>query len=190
MATTNKFEVDPGPEWPSLHVQIVDHDPSWALRFATERDLLVGAIPSLVGALHHFGSTAVRGLAAKPIVDIALEVSCAISDVPAEALQALRAIGYVHRRRTHREDMLFLGKGEGHEVHLQVFEQGNAEVARLVRLRDYLRAHPDEVAAYGTLKRMLAERHEGSARFYAKDKYLELVGYNDRAQQWEEVNQK
>ena len=52
-------------------VRIVPHDPEWAQRFEAERALLAAAIePWLSGGIHHVGSTAVRGLAAKPVIDI------------------------------------------------------------------------------------------------------------------------
>ena len=178
----NKFELDPGPEWPPLHVTIVDPDPSWAPRFELEAALLRGALGSRLIEIHHFGSTAVPGLAAKPIVDIAIVVEGEPADL---ALEPLRAIGYVHRRRTHRDDLLFLGKGDGHEVHLQVFGVGNPEVRRLLRLRDYLRSHPEESQRYADLKRALADKHAGAVRYYARDKFFELQELNARAERWD-----
>src|SRR6478672_12754781 len=58
------------------HVDIAPYDPAWPELFARERAHLVAALPAdLIGRIEHFGSTAVPGLAAKPIVDMLVEVS-------------------------------------------------------------------------------------------------------------------
>ncbi len=56
-------------------VSIVPYDPHWPMMFAQEREHLLGCLPrEMIGRIEHFGSTAIPGLAAKPIVDILVEV--------------------------------------------------------------------------------------------------------------------
>ncbi|MGH9959669.1 MAG: GrpB family protein, partial [Pyrinomonadaceae bacterium] len=57
------------------HVSIVPYDPAWPRLFEVEKDHLLGCLPrEMIGRIEHFGSTAIPGLAAKPIVDMLVEV--------------------------------------------------------------------------------------------------------------------
>src|SRR5512145_273306 len=76
-------------------VVIVDYDPSWPDVFEDLRARLLRALGDLVMAIEHVGSTAVPGLAAKPIIDIDVVIP-SVSDLPA-AIQRLAEIGYAHR---------------------------------------------------------------------------------------------
>jgi GrpB-like predicted nucleotidyltransferase (UPF0157 family) len=59
------------PAWATERVKVVDYDPSWAARGAQERQFLQELLaPWLHGHVEHVGSTAVPGLAAKPILDL------------------------------------------------------------------------------------------------------------------------
>ena len=58
------------------HVAIAPYDPGWPRSFEQERDHLLACLPNdLIRRIEHFGSTAVPGLAAKPIVDMLVEVA-------------------------------------------------------------------------------------------------------------------
>jgi GrpB-like predicted nucleotidyltransferase (UPF0157 family) len=61
--------------WPGFRVRVIDYDPSWPARFEQEAALLADAIGQWApGGIHHVGSTAVPGLAAKPVIDILVGV--------------------------------------------------------------------------------------------------------------------
>ena len=80
----------------ALHerVEIVPYDPAWPGLFAEEVARLRAALPAdLIGRIEHFGSTAVPGLAAKPIIDMLVEV-CAMEDVAQRIAPLLQAQGY------------------------------------------------------------------------------------------------
>ena len=56
-------------------VEIVDYDPRWPRLFDEEAERLRAVLdPSLIVGLEHFGSTAIAGLSAKPIIDILIAV--------------------------------------------------------------------------------------------------------------------
>ena len=55
-------------------VQVVPHDPAWKAQYAKEADQLASVLGDIVVALHHIGSSAIPEIAAKPIIDILLEV--------------------------------------------------------------------------------------------------------------------
>src|SRR3712207_6521075 len=90
-----------------MPIDIVTYDPAWARRFAEERELLERLLaPWLAGGVHHVGSTAVPGLAAKPIIDMV----AGVRDLRAarDALPVLAAHGYVHA--PHRPRAYWLAK--------------------------------------------------------------------------------
>jgi GrpB-like predicted nucleotidyltransferase (UPF0157 family) len=76
-------------------VEIVPHDPRWAERFAQERERLLAALGGLALAVEHVGSTAVPGLAAKPVLDIL--VASPFVPLPPQVVAALEALGYQER---------------------------------------------------------------------------------------------
>jgi GrpB-like predicted nucleotidyltransferase (UPF0157 family) len=75
-------------------VVIVDYDPSWPATFEQLRDRLAATLGRLAVAIEHVGSTAVPGLAAKPIIDLDVVIADRI-DLPA-VIQRLRTLGYLH----------------------------------------------------------------------------------------------
>lgn len=138
-------------------VVVVPYDPAWPETFRALRTVVVAALGDLPAAIEHVGSTAVPGLAAKPIVDLDVVVSTP-ADVPA-AIARLAAAGYVHEGDlgiAGREAFRAPAGTPPHHLYLVV--AGNRAHRDHVLLRDYLRAHPDAVRAYAALKLSAAER--------------------------------
>jgi GrpB-like predicted nucleotidyltransferase (UPF0157 family) len=158
-------------------IRLVPHDPAWAASYENERALLDRAIGGwAVGGIHHVGSTAVPGLAAKPIIDILVGVAdLASSRACFEALEALEYLyapylpDQMHwfckpspRRRTH---------------HLHLVPQPSARFAAELAFRDLLRADPATAADYESLKRRLAREFEHDRDQYTAAK----AGFISRA---------
>ena len=144
-------------------VTLVEWTPAWAERFARERTRIVDAVGDAALAVEHIGSTAVPGLAAKPIVDILLVVA----DVEDEAayLPALERAGYVLRVREDGHRML---RTPDLGVHLHVW--AGEEIDRHLRFRDRLRASAEDRVAYEHVKRELAPRDWADVNDYAEAK--------------------
>src|SRR5579862_585811 len=79
----------------SRTLEIVDYDPSWPTLFETLRSRLLLVVGDIADSIEHVGSTAVPGLAAKPIIDIDVVVE-ADTDVSL-AIERLAVLGYQHR---------------------------------------------------------------------------------------------
>ena len=78
-------------------VEIIEYDPAWPAAYAAERERLAPLLPAGV-QLHHFGSTAVPGLAAKPVIDmIAL-----VDDLDAPIAALVQRGGYQYPQRSTR----------------------------------------------------------------------------------------
>jgi GrpB-like predicted nucleotidyltransferase (UPF0157 family) len=164
---------------------ITPPDPSWPARYEAERARIVEAIGPRVLSVEHFGSTAVPGISAKPIIDVLVTVPT--MPLPDDSiLVALEAIGYVHRREMADPKKLFLGRGSPlrtHHLHI-VDEQG---AFRRLLLRDYFRAFPLEARRYEGVKlRILQEVGNDIARYYEK-KFEFLVEFDDDAYAWHEA---
>ncbi len=144
---------------PHNEVSVTEYDPEWILIFQTERDRIVEAVGSLhpqPRVVEHVGSTAVPGLAAKPIVDIMI---CYEAFPPIETIADLLApIGYQHIEKPEFTESYFFRRGESLEntVHLHVTTISSEFGQMMLRFRDALRASPRLAADYAAFKRELA----------------------------------
>jgi GrpB-like predicted nucleotidyltransferase (UPF0157 family) len=136
-------------------LRIVDHDERWAALAGEELGRLRVALGAVAVRLEHVGSTAVPGLAAKPILDLQLSVP-AIEE-RAAYVGPLERLGYLFAPDPDWPDYHFFGKPRARprSIHLHVCQAGSAHEFRHIAVRDYLRAHAGERAAYGALKRRL-----------------------------------
>jgi GrpB-like predicted nucleotidyltransferase (UPF0157 family) len=162
-------------------IEIVEYDPRWPTRFAEEAELLRVALdPALVIGLEHFGSTAIPGMVAKPIIDILIAVR-SIAEARGTAVEPLQRLGYVFWADNPKTDRMFFVKGmppygvrRTHHVHIT---EPTAEPWLNLPFRDYLRAHPDEAQRYERLKRNLAIVHCTDREAYtdAKAAFVEEI---------------
>ena len=149
-------------------VVLVEPKPEWPSRYAVQEARVRGALGPAALRVEHVGSTSVPGLAAKDVIDIALEVQDA-SDEPAW-LPALQAAGYVlHLREPGWEQHRLLRRARP-AVHLHVFTAGSKEVERMLLFRDRLRANRDDLERYERTKRELARRRWAHRQDYADAK--------------------
>ncbi len=149
-------------------VEIVPYDPAWPIQFEQQAGLIRNALGSAALAVEHVGSTAVPGLAAKPVLDIALTVKD--SSREESYAPALEAHGF---ELFVREPEWFAHRMFKHfspRTNLHVFSKGCSEVERLKLFRDWLRAHEMDRALYENAKRKLAARHWVLLQDYADAK--------------------
>jgi GrpB-like predicted nucleotidyltransferase (UPF0157 family)/GNAT superfamily N-acetyltransferase len=137
-----------------LRVRIVDYDPEWPARYEEERVRLSGALGDAVAEIQHVGSTAVPGLAAKPVIDILLGVR----RYPLEAsrIAALLSLGYEDQGESGIAGRQFFRKGAPRTHHLHATSWGGPFWESHLRFRDHLRGHPEALRDYDRLKRRLA----------------------------------
>jgi GrpB-like predicted nucleotidyltransferase (UPF0157 family) len=145
-----------------------DYDPSWAEKFQRHAKIIGGALGDKAIRIEHIGSTAVPGLAAKPIVDMLLVVEN--SGDESSYLPALEAAGYVLRVREadwHEHRML---RTPELDVHLHVYSHGCPEIDRLLTFRDRLRTNASNRQLYEATKRRLAAQEWPDMNAYAAAK--------------------
>ncbi|WP_246527031.1 GrpB family protein [Plastoroseomonas hellenica] len=168
-------------------VWIADYDPRWPAMYAAEAARLRAALPpGLVLAMEHFGSTAIPGMAAKPVIDILVAVPT-IEDARRLAVGPMEALGYAFWADNPRRDRLFFVKGlppaAPHRTHHVHMTETSGEMWQRLLFRDYLRAHPDEAANYAALKRQLAVRHGADREAYTAEKTAFVDAILERASQ-------
>lgn len=145
-------------------IAIAAYDPAWPAAFAAEADRLRAALGSVALRVDHHGSTAVPGLAAKPIIDIQISVT-ALQPLSAYGAR-LEAIGYVHVPSPDDSFCPFFHRPLEwpHTHHVHVVERGGVEERRTLAFRDYLRNHPAVAGEYEEIKRTIAAQVGGADR--------------------------
>jgi GrpB-like predicted nucleotidyltransferase (UPF0157 family) len=139
-------------------VTIVPYDPRWPGEFEIERERIARALGGRALRIDHNGSTAVPGLAAKPVIDIQVSVA------PLHPIEAyagcLARMGYVHVPHADDACCPFFHRPATwpHAHHVHLVEAGSEEEQRTIAFRDYLREHAQVARDYETLKRTIADR--------------------------------
>jgi len=158
-------------------VSIVPYDPVWPGMFADEKKHLLACLPSrLIRRIEHFGSTAIPGLAAKPIVDMLVEVS-SLEETRGIIAPVLEAQGYDYFwRATHGETgppfyAWFIKRNSAglrtHHIHMV---EGDFEHWERLLFRDYLIEHPETAKEYENLKLALAREYPNDRIAYTNGK--------------------
>jgi GrpB-like predicted nucleotidyltransferase (UPF0157 family) len=147
---------------PHNEVSVIDYDPAWIAIYESERDQIVAALSTIEPALlliEHVGSTAVPGLAAKPIVDIMVCYE-RLPEIDRVA-SALAEIGYAYVSKPEFTESYFFRRGESldNTIHLHVTTITSEFGLQMLRFRDALRASPNLAADYAAFKRGLADQY-------------------------------
>ena len=151
-------------------IVLVPYDPDWPRRFDTERAVLERVLaPWLQGGVHHIGSTAIAGIAAKPIIDIMAGVRDL--DESRAAFAALREQSYLDD--PHRPPIAhhFAKPSLHRPTHgLHLTQPGSDLWRERLAFRDALRNAPRLAAEYETLKLQLAREHGWDGAAYTQNK--------------------
>lgn len=151
------------------NIIVLPYDEKWNDDFNKIKAELEEIISDLIVRIEHIGSTSVKGLSAKPIIDI--DVVIQDYSVFNEVVKRLTSIGYIYEGDLGidgREAFRYDSKPHLQEHHLYVCPQQSRELHRHVTFRNYLRKHPEAVEKYSRIK-------VEAAKLYPNDieKYLE-----------------
>lgn len=174
-------------------VEIVPYDPAWPELFRREAEHLKSCLPpGIVRRIEHFGSTAVPGLAAKPIVDVLVEVAD-LQEARARIVPVLESQGYDYFwRPTHGDDgppfyAWFIKRDPrtgARTHHIHMVERHFAEHWDRLLFRDYLIEHSQVAREYESLKRRLATESARDRVAYTRGKTEFLVDVTERAKRY------
>jgi len=154
-------------------IEISEYDAGWRAEYVAESKKIRAELGSnVLLEIHHIGSTAIAGMAAKPIIDILLMVHEGAER--ARVIQGLQKLGYVYWEGNPEPGRMFFVKGmppfgtrRTHHVH--VFDDA-VERNRRIAFRDYLRSRADAAREYAELKRQLAEQCSSDREAYTRGK--------------------
>ena len=165
-------------------VIVVSYDRQWPLMFESESSLIQALLGEVVKGVHHIGSTSVPGMAAKPVIDILLEVA-GISELD-KCNSVMTRAGYIARGENGIRGRRYFIKGgdkRSHQVH--AFAVGDMQVVKHLAFRDYLIKNSEEAELYAEIKRAAALASKNDAQRYSELKagfiehhlQLALIGF-------------
>ena len=152
---------------------VVPYDEAWPALYEQERAVLTDVFGDLIIDIHHFGSTAVPGMRAKPIIDIMVVVE-QIELVDAHNDEMARR-GYSPRGENgipgRRYFVRLKDDGENHAAHIHIYGPGNPHTADELMFRDFLCADKAACDKYEAVKLEAAAKYRFSPREYADAKH-------------------
>ncbi len=165
-------------------VRIVDYDAAWPSSAEAELRRIAAQLPTVAVRLEHVGSTAVPGLAAKPVLDLQLSVGTIRQRGRYTA--RLEALGYVFVAdpQSPGYHLFAMPRERPRTHHLHVCEAGSDDEFRHLAFRDFLRAHGDEAASYADLKRQIIARHPLDRLAYIEGKDAYVTALEQRTVAW------
>ncbi|MEQ8765481.1 MAG: GrpB family protein [Planctomycetota bacterium] len=150
--------------------RVVPWNPTWPEAYSDIRDELERILSDEIVRVHHIGSTSVPGLAAKPVIDVLMEVRD-VREIDRREPD-LAALGYVGKGEHGIPDRRYFTRPRGaqEKTHLHVFPAKHPRVRSHLWFRDFLRGHPGARDEYGELKLRLAIELAGDRDAYQKAK--------------------
>lgn len=155
-----------------MPVYLVPHDPMWAHAFAEEREEIVRVLPHREIEVLHIGSTAIPGLAAKPILDVMVLVDDITTAQDCYAPLSTLHYHYVPYAEEETPERRWFCKPNRSERthHLHLVERNSRFHQDRLSFRDFLAAHPEDARRYDALKRDLAARFPTNREAYTRGK--------------------
>lgn len=165
-----------------MKVRLTEFSEEWAKMFKNEAQFLTTIFGDEIISFEHFGSTSVRGMKAKPVIDM----MCIVKEIDKIDTfnEKMEKLGYdvagewgITGRRLFRKG----GENRTHHIHFYQFD--NPEIERHLIFRNYLRTHPKEVARYSSFKEELTQKFDNTSEYSpAKKSFVEEM--EQRALLW------
>ncbi|MBD1382855.1 GrpB family protein [Metabacillus arenae] len=154
----------------NIEVVIEKYNENWVKRYHDEKQIILKAVGAFLVGIQHIGSTSIKGLGAKPIIDI----MAGVHDLAnyKSLVEPLNSIDYEYVSKENFPDRKFFRKGPWGKgtVHLHVCEHKSLEWEEKILFRDYLRNHPNKRDEYFNLKNALAQKYKLNRSAYTEAK--------------------
>lgn len=169
-------------------IEIVAYNSQWVNSFKKEAIFLKNKFPKIIKRIEHFGSTAVPGLAAKPVVDILVEITT-FKEVREKIVPVLTVLGYDYfwRPEFDKPPMYawFIKRDKkGHRSHHIHMVKKNSKLWERLYFRDYLRKYPQVAKKYGELKTALVSKYANDREKYTKEKTEFVMKITEKAKRY------
>lgn len=139
----------------SKQVVISEYNSQWVVEYTREREKMIEALGDVCVGVEHIGSTSVPGLGAKAIIDIMVGVED-LAIIQSEQRQRLLGIEYEYVHKPDFPERAFFRRGEwgAGTHHLHIYKYKGEHWENHLLFRNYLKAHPESLRAYDTLKKI------------------------------------
>ncbi len=172
-------------------ISIVPYMPIWTQMFKDEADFLRGKLPlNLIKRIEHFGSTAVPGLSAKPIIDILVEVTSS-EETKKQIVPVLEAEGYEYFHRPAFGDFgppyyaWFIKRNqEGKRTHHIHMVEADSELWDRLYFRDYLKEFLKTAKLHNELKIKLSKKYSNDRVKYTEGKSEFIIKITEKAKKY------
>ena len=146
-------------------VILENHDPEWEINASQIVAKLKAILQNVAVDIQHVGSTAIKNIVAKPIIDIVIGVND-FNDI-LNMNEILASSGFIFRGQDHPDQYLYIcGEQDFITHHIHVVIYNSESWNNYINLRDYLNSHEDEARDYSLLKLSLAEKYADERKTY------------------------
>ena len=148
-------------------VSLSSYDENWEKQFLIIKDELITILGNNVVEIHHIGSTAIKGIAAKPIIDVAVVVK----DIQS-LMKEMKTAGYelVMQRDPGRYCFSKLNGDNMDTRHVHCFLENHAKLKVMISFCKFLNENPEYAKQYNDLKIALAEKYPDDRNSYGEGK--------------------
>lgn len=171
-------------------ISIIPYDPNWVIMFEKESAFLRDKLPNeLVRKIEHFGSTAIPGISAKPIIDILVEITN-YDETKKRVVPILETEGYEYFWRSSIGNqppfyVWFIKRNsEGKRTYHIHMVEADSELWDRLYFRDYLKEFPEKAKSYDKLKRVLSEKHPNDRIKYTQEKSNFIISITRKAKEY------
>lgn len=169
---------------PKGEVFLVPWTTAWETEFILEKKKIQDVIGHYLVNVHHIGSTAVKNLSAKPIIDIVIEINN-FQDGE-KCIESLAELGYSYKGTNVLPDRYYFNKGEPRTHQIHMYQSGNRYLLEQLSFRDYLRENETARNQYEKLKKNLSSISGGNKHRYAAEKTDFVNSILERMNKWGE----
>ena len=163
-------------------MKLLPHDDIWDTEFLEVKTQIQKLWGNNAIDVQHFGSTSIRCIWAKPILDVAVVLK-SFKDMNIDAMTNA-GYDFCGLQKPDNDRYLFVLRGDNHLSlrHIHCYEPNNVDFQQCIGFRDYLNSHPDEACAYSELKRKLAEQFPDDRFAYTDAKWAFVKSIYDKLQ--------
>lgn len=140
----------------------------WEKEFIWEKTQIENELGELILVVHHIGSTAVKNLSAKPIIDIGIELK--EFQLGSQCVNGLEKLGYAYGGTNILPDRHYFSKGDSRTHQIHMFQTGSLYLEKQLAFRNYLLENNAALNEYQDLKVKLSQKHQTDKLLYADEK--------------------
>jgi 8-oxo-dGTP diphosphatase len=155
-------------------IKIVPYNYEYNLLYHSEKSKLKTVLSKNIKGIEHVGSTAIVGILARPVIDIAI----CVDDLKNIDIDGM--INYGYKYNLNEEDRCYyftkyINNQKAYSVYC--YDENNREYHDMVTFRDYMKSHPEVMLEYNTLKQYLVQKYGNDAKSYydGKNDYIKQV---------------